>query len=117
MTFDARTLASLCATKEVRIRAGTARPVIIWVVVANDAAFVRSVRGPKGRWYVTARANGRAVLEIGGQEHAVRVMPVADPAALDAVSQAFLTKYATSPYAKSMVSPGTLPTTLRLDPL
>jgi hypothetical protein len=117
MTFDATTLASLRTIKEVRIRVGKARAVVIWVVVADAAAFVRSVRGSKGRWYVTARADGRAVLEIGGREYAVRVTPESDAAVLEAVSQAFLTKYATNPYAKSMVSPDTLPTTLRLDPL
>ena len=117
MTFDATTLASLRTTREVRIHAGKARPVVIWIVVVDAAAFVRSVRGPKGRWYVTARADGRAVLEIGGQEYAVRVTPVADPAVLEPVSQAFLTKYATSPYAKSMVSQDTVRTTLRLDSL
>ena len=116
MTFDAATLTSLRTIKEVRIRAGKARAVVIWVVVAGDAVFVRSVRGPKGRWYVSTRGDGRAVLEIGDQEHAVRATPVTDPAVLEAVSQVFLTKYATSPYAKSMVSPDVVPTTLRIDP-
>ena len=45
----------------------------------------------------------------------VRVSPVDDPAMVEAVSQAFLAKYATSPYAQSIVTPATLPTTLRLD--
>ncbi len=44
-------------------------------------------------------------------------IPVTDHDAIEAVSQAFLTKYATSPYAQSIVSPATLPTTLRLDPM
>jgi hypothetical protein len=117
-TFDAATLASLHSTKEVRIR--TARHkrngIVIWVVVADDAVFVRSVRGPTGKWYVAAAAEGRATLEFGGRQLPVQVVPIADQGTIEAVSQAFLTKYATSPYAKSIVAPDTLSTTLRLDP-
>jgi hypothetical protein len=47
----------------------------------------------------------------------VRVIPVAEHDTIEAVNRAFLTKYATSPYAQSIVSPATLPTTLRLDPM
>jgi hypothetical protein len=117
MLFDAATLSTLNATQEVGIRAGgdNARPVIIWVVVVKDAVFVRSVRGARGKWYVAARDSGRAILEINGRRFPVRVSPVADPAMVEAVSQAFLAKYATSPYAKSIVAAATLPTTLRLD--
>ncbi len=115
-TFDAATLDLLHATKEVRIRAG-ARPVVIWIVVANGAVFVRSVRGPTGRWFIAAKANGRAALLVGDKEFAVRVAPVTDGGTIDLVSQAFLSKYATSSYAKAMVAPEVLPTTLRLDPV
>ena len=51
--FDADTLDELRQLQEVAIRTekhpGTA--VVIWVVVADDEVFVRSVRGSKGRWY------------------------------------------------------------------
>jgi len=117
-TFDAATLAALHATNEVRLRSGTrtGRGVIIWIVVADGAAYVRSVRGPTGKWFVAAEAAGQASLLLGEREVAVSVTPVADPTTIEAVSQAFLTKYATSPYAKSIVAPATLGTTLRLDP-
>ncbi len=118
-TFDAATLATLRDTKEVRIRTGTqkGRGVIIWIVVAGDAVFVRSVRGPTGKWFLAASSDGHATLGLGDRQLPVRVSPVDDPATIEAVSQAFLTKYATSPYAKSIVSLDTLPTTLRLDPM
>lgn len=117
--FDPADLAVVGAAKEVRIHttANTAKPVIIWAVVVGDAAFVRSVRGPKGKWYVNAVANGQATLEVGGRMVSVKVVPVTDTATIAAVSQAFLSKYATSPYAQSIVAPDTLPTTLRLDPV
>ena len=118
-TFDAATLALLRDTKEVRIRTSRHRNrgVVIWIVEANGAAFVRSVRGPTGKWFVAASADGQATLEIGDRQIPVRAIPVTDHDAIEAVSQAFLTKDATSPYAQSIVSPATLPTTLRLDPM
>jgi hypothetical protein len=118
MTFDAATLELLRTTPEVCILAGRnkARPVTIWIVVVDDAVFVRSVRGPRGKWNTAARADGQATLEVDGRQLPVQVAPVGDAATVDAVGRAFLTKYAASPYAKSMAAPETLPTTLRLDP-
>ncbi len=117
-TFDAATLATLNSAREVRIRTARhkRRGVVIWIVVADDAAFVRSVRGPSGKWFAAAAADGRATLELDGRQLPVRVVPITDQAAIGSVSQAFLTKYATSPYAQSIVAPDTLLTTLRLDP-
>lgn len=115
--FDAAVLTALRKDKEVRIRTrAQTKPVPIWVVVVGDEAFVRSVRGPKGKWYVAAAADGIATLEVGRRQIPVTVASVADASTIDAVSQAFLSKYAGSPYAKSIVAPDTLPTTLRLDP-
>ena len=117
-TFDPAVLAALRNDHEVGIRAvGLRKTVIIWVVVVDDAAFVRSVRGTKGKWYVAAAADGQASLEVGDRQFPVTVTPATDPATIAAVSQAFLRKYATSPYAQSIVAPDTLPTTLRLDPI
>jgi hypothetical protein len=118
-TFDAATLAALRDTKEVRIHTGAQKGggVIIWAVVVDNAAFVRSVRGPKGKWYVTAAKDGQASLETGGRRFPVRVVPVTDDATIEAVNRAYLAKYASSPYAKAITEPNTLPTTLRLDPM
>ena len=118
MTFDAATLDELRSSREIAIRASRpkARSVTIWVVVVDGAVFVRSVRGAKGQWFVAARAEGRATLALGRRRLAVRVAPVTDATTIEAVSQAYLSKYATSPYAKTIVAHDTLPTTLRLDP-
>ena len=116
-TFDADVLDTLRHRKEVGIRTSRTqqRPVTIWIVVVDDAVFVRSVRGPQGKWYVAARADGEATLVIDQREFPVRVTPATDAANVTAVSQAILSKYATSPYAKVMVSDEIVPTTLRLD--
>jgi hypothetical protein len=116
--FGADVLDVLRNRSEVGIRTSgnPRRPVTIWIVVANGEVFVRSVRGPRGKWYLAARADGEATLVLDRREVPVRVTPVTDSATVDAVSQAILSKYAASPYAKSMVSDETVPTTLRLDP-
>ena len=117
-TFDADVLDELRSRKEVGIRTSQnrQRPVTIWIVVVDDAVFVRSVRGPQGKWYVAARADGEASLVIDQREVAVRVNSATDPDSVAAVSRAILAKYATSPYAQVMVSDEIVPTTLRLDP-
>ncbi len=119
MTFDTATLELLHGTNEVRIRTSgnKRRPVTIWIVVVDDVAFVRSVRGPTAQWFIAASADGQAMLDAGDRQFSVRVIPVTDHASIEAVSHAYLAKYATSPYAKAMVAPATLSTTLRLDPL
>jgi hypothetical protein len=116
--FEASTLDCLRGVKEVGIRTGKQpdRAVIIWVVVVGDAAYVRSVHGPAGKWYKAVAADGRATLEINNRLIPVRAIAVSDQPTIEAVSAEYLSKYATSPYAQSMVRPDTLPTTLRLEP-
>jgi len=118
VSWDRAALASLHAAREVRIHVGErrVRGVVIWVVVADDAVFVRSVRGPARKWFVAATQVGRASLEIGDRQMPVSVVPIGDDATIASVSRAFLSKYASSPYVSAMVAPATLATTLRLDP-
>ena len=122
-SFDAETLGILDDVKEVRIetRRGEDAPVhltTIWVVVADGAVFVRSVRGERGRWYREVVANPTAALHLGDSRIPVLVVPVSDEAAIEAVSEAYREKYGrTSPGStRAMVQPETLSTTLRLDP-
>jgi hypothetical protein len=116
-SFDAATLATLSTKQEIGIRTTRTpdKPVTIWVVVIGDEVFIRSFQAAKGRWYQSVAADGLATLDIDGQQIPVRATP-ADAAAIDRVSAAFLAKYQPSPYAKEMVRPETLPTTLRLEP-
>jgi hypothetical protein len=116
--FSADILDALRGREEVGILTSSnpRRPVTIWIVVANGTVFVRSVQGPRGKWYLAAKADGRATLVLDKREVPVRVTPVTDGATLDSVSQAILGKYAASSYARVMVSGETVPTTLRLDP-
>ena len=116
--FDEATLRRLHDIKEIAIRSEKhpASAVVIWVVVAGDAVFVRSVRGPRGRWYRDLAAGGPAVLEFSGRRLPVQAIPATEPAAIESVNREYLRKYQPSPYASAMVKPETLPTTLRLEP-
>jgi hypothetical protein len=116
--FDRDTLQRLHDTQEIAIRTGKHpdKPITIWVAVAGDEVFVRSVRGPKGRWYRELAAGGPAELDLAGRKLAVQAIPAKDEAAIGQASREYLRKYRTSPYAQSMVRADTLPTTLRLEP-
>lgn len=116
--FDADRLRDLRDAKEVRISTvkhpGSA--VVIWVVVADDAVFVRSFRGAKGRWYRDLAMGGDATLDVAGRQLPVRAIPEREPVAIERVSREYLRKYQPSSYAQAMVQPDTLATTLRLEP-
>jgi len=117
-TFDRDTLRHLHDTQEIAIRTGKHpdKPVTTWVAVAGDEVFVRSVRGPKGRWYRDLAAGGPAELEFAGRKLSVQAIPANNEAAISQASREYLRKYKTSPYAQAMVKAETLPTTLRLEP-
>lgn len=119
--FDPALTRALATIEEVDIETSRAperptRRVTIWIVVVGDEVYVRSVRGPVGRWYRDARANPRAALHLGDRSVAVHAVPVTDAATIGRVSEAFRSKYAASPYAPPMVRDEVLETTLRLDP-
>src|SRR5690348_13695453 len=90
--------------------------VVIWVVVADEEVFVRSVRGTKGRWYRDLAAGGPATLEYAGRRLAVQASPAGEQAAVARASREFLRKYQWNSHAQEMVRVEILPTTLRLDP-
>jgi hypothetical protein len=117
--FDAKTLDLLRRTKELQILAGAKldKTATIWIVVTEGDVFIRSFLGPKGRWYKTAIADGRATLEVAETKIPVRVIPATDADLIERASREFIAKYSPSPYAQQMVRPEVLMTTLRLEPL
>jgi hypothetical protein len=122
-SFDPDILRLLDDTEEVRIetrRDGDSpeHRTIIWVVVVEGEVFVRSVRGPKGRWYREISSNPEGALHVEEDRILVRAAPATDEATVDAVSAAFRSKYQQSSPAstEAMVRPETLPTTLKLAP-
>jgi hypothetical protein len=122
-SFDDETLRLLDGTKEVRIETRRDKDApehrtIVWVVVVDGEVFVRSVRGPEGRWYREISANPEGALHAEGRRIAVRAVPANDDPTVEKVSEAYQSKYGRSSpgSTRAMLSPETLPTTLRLLP-
>lgn len=123
-SFDNETLGILDETDMVYIETSrdTDSPVhrtIIWVVVVEGKAFVRSVRGSKGRWYREISSNPEGALHVRGNRIPVHAAHATDGPTVDAVSDAIRSKYeqdSPGPTA-AMVRPDVLPTTLKLSPV
>ena len=66
--FGTETLGKLRDRPEVVVRTEKHpdSAVTIWVVVSGSEVFVRSVRGPKGRWYRDLAGGAPATLELDG---------------------------------------------------
>ncbi|HUQ42760.1 MAG TPA: DUF2255 family protein [Candidatus Limnocylindrales bacterium] len=119
-TFPDLLLTRMDVAKEVDIETrdetGVAHKVTIWIVVHDGAAYVRSVRGKKGRWYRELVARKQGVLHVGSRSVEVRPTAVRGPEVIDLVSAALWRKYPKSASLFSMLRLATLDTTLRLDP-
>lgn len=90
--FDKAALEWLRADKEVTLR--TAKhpdtAVIIWVVVAaDDAVYVRSVKGAQGRWYRDLTSDAHATLQVRQQVIQVQAIAAADDVSVGLASEAF----------------------------
>lgn len=90
----------------------------IWVVVADDHVYVRSVRGDRGYWYQSALERPDEVaLRAGDRDIPVRAVSAADADSVAKVSAALEAKYGRSRGSfQSMIRPHTLETTIRLEP-
>ncbi len=102
---------------ETRSAEGTLHKVIIWIVVVDGVPYVRSVRGPKGRWFRELMARTEGAIKVGRVRYRVRPKLVKDEATNERVSQAIRAKYKTSKASvTAMVRPEVLVTTARLEP-
>jgi hypothetical protein len=121
VSFDAETLARWASTPEIEIEtsrgdAARVHRTTIWIVTDGDTAYVRSVRGPQGRWYRELSANPTGAIHAGGHRTAVTAAAVSDSATIQRVSDLLRQKYEArwpGPTA-SMLREETLPTTMRL---
>jgi hypothetical protein len=122
-SFDTETLGLLDETEEVHIETrrdedSPEHRTIIWVVVTGGEVFVRSVRGPKGRWFREISSHPEGALHVGDTRIPVRAAPATEEPTVEAVSDALRSKYhGSSPAStEAMLRPDTLPTTLKLSP-
>lgn len=120
--FDPEVLTRFDEAHEVAIE--TARPngelrrTVIWIVTDGADAYVRSVRGPRGRWYRDLTERPDAMITVGGERIPVVATPASDPDSVKLVNELLRTKYERSSRAStaSMLQPKTLACTLRLEP-
>ena len=120
MSFDEDDLARLRAAEEVDIETqppeGQPHRTTIWIVVDDDDVFVRSVRGPAGRWYQEAIANPAVAIHVDGRRLPATAIPATDPDSMDRVTRAVIEKYAGIEGYDSMQNPAIFESTLRLEP-
>ena len=118
--FDDETLSLIEAIDEVDIETqlpgGPQHRTTIWVMVDGTDVYVRSVRGPRGRWYREITANPESALHVNGRRIRVRAEPANDERSIEACTAALRRKYTGVPGFEPMLREHTLPTTLRLVP-
>ena len=96
---------------------GTKHSVPIWIMVVDGVPYVRSVRGPQGRWFRELLARGEGAVVAGGKRVPVKATHDSSAAAIEAVSGALRKKYARSGQSlASMLRANVLDTTVRLEP-
>lgn len=122
MKFDEMTLGRFRDVEEVEIETvradGSPRRTVIWIVADDRDAYVRSVRGDRGRWYRDLLARPGAALLPDGDRIEVLAEPAVDDASIELVSRLLRDKYwdASRASTESMLVPETLHTTLRIVP-
>lgn len=91
----------------------------IWVVVDDqDRAFIRTAYGPGSRWYREALSAVTIGILVDSQRIQVSVEHVGDDERIEACSEAYRRKYASSwASLQTMLQPDVLPTTLELHPV
>ena len=122
-SFDPETLQTLDRAYEIDMETspGEGAPVhrvTIWIVVDGDTTYVRSVRGPAGRWYRELLANPKGAIHVGGQRIPIEAEPATDAESVSRVSDALRRKYEQrwpGPLA-GMLREQVLPTTMRVKP-
>jgi hypothetical protein len=120
MSFEQSDVDLLAAAEEIEIETqppgGSPRRTTSWVMVDEGDAFVRSVRGPEGRWYRDAIANPAVAVIAAGRRLAATAIPADDPDSVDRINRALTAKYRGIPGYDEMLEPHVLEVNLRLEP-
>jgi hypothetical protein len=120
VTFEESDLDLLARLEEVdvetRSAAGDVHRTIVWPVVRDGVVYLRSYKGPSGRWYREALADPAIALVADGRRLPARAVPAADAASVEACSAALRDKYPRDGSLEAMLVPEVLPTTLRIEP-
>ncbi|HEY4228160.1 MAG TPA: DUF2255 family protein [Candidatus Limnocylindrales bacterium] len=120
MTFAESDLAALDAAEEIEIETqadgGIVHRTIVWPLVRDGVVYLRSYKGPAGRWYREAIAQPTVAMHVDGRRIAGTAVPAADASSMDACSAALREKYRGDGSLRAMLAPDVLPTTIRVVP-
>ena len=120
MTFPESDLAMLDQLEEIEVETQSAEGVvhrtIVWPVIRDATVYLRSYKGPSGRWYLEALANPSVALHLGRRRLPAHALPASDAASVEACSAALRAKYPRSYSLDAMLADDVLPTTLKLVP-
>ena len=112
-------LSRIGAAEELEIAArgsdGSLRAAVpIWVVRVGDDLYIRSWRGPNGRWFRVARATRAAHISAGGVDRDVALIDAEDEVN-DAIDDGYRAKYGRyATYVPPMLAAQARATTLKL---
>lgn len=120
MTFRDSDLAAMASAQEVDIEtrsaAGAVHRTIIWIVERDGDVYIRSYKGPDGRWYREALADPDVAIHVDGRRVPARAVHAPDPDSVEACSDGLRAKYRRSRSLDAMLVEDVLPTTMRLVP-
>jgi hypothetical protein len=120
VTFAESDLAALAAAEEIEVEThagdGIVHRTIVWPVVDDGIVYLRSYKGPSGRWYREALADPAVALHVDGRRLPANAVPATDPKSIQACSAALRDKYRGDSSLPAMLVADVLPTTLRLVP-
>ena len=120
MTFAESDLAALAAAVEIEVEthapSGSVHRTIVWPVVDAGVVYVRSYKGPNGRWYREAIADPEVALHVDGRRLPATAVPATDPISIRACTNALRAKYRGDSSLPAMLVAAVLPTTLRIVP-
>jgi len=121
VTFEESDLDLLATAREIRVETrsagGEVHKTIVWPVVRDGVVYLRSYKGPSGRWYREALADPEIALLFDRRRLPARAVPATDAASVEACSAALRDKYRRSYSLEAMLVPDVLPTTLRIEPV
>jgi len=121
VTFEESDLDLLAAAKEIRVEtrspAGEVHKTIVWPLVRDGIVYLRSYKGPSGRWFREALADPEIALLFDRRRLPARAVPATDAASVEACSAALREKYRRSYSLEAMLVPDVLLTTLRIEPV
>jgi hypothetical protein len=119
VTFEESDLDLLATAKEIRVEtrspSGETHKTIVWPLVRDGVVYLRSYKGPSGRWYREALADPDIALLFDRRRLPARAVPATDAASVAACSEALREKYRRSYSLEAMLVPAVLPTTLRIE--